>query len=126
MRRTLILAIIALFCFGCATAKGPDLTGTWLMDVQLDAGSGTPTFKLAQEGEAITGTYTGQLGEAPVTGTIKDKNVELNIKMEGMGQEMTVAYKGMLQEDGTMKGTVSLGQFGEGTFTGKKQEEKAE
>jgi hypothetical protein len=35
------------------------------------AGTGTPTVVLKQEGETLSGQYSGQLGEAPVTGTIK-------------------------------------------------------
>ena len=120
---TLILIIFSGFSFA---ANGPSINGIWIMSVQTGAGSGNPTFNLTQEGEMITGTYTGQLGEAPVTGTIKENNVELNIKVEGMGQEMMIQYKGTLEEDGSLKGTVKLGQFGEGTFTGKKQEEKKE
>ena len=151
-KRNLILVLVLLFVFSCAAPKpeltdtpaatqgetpaaapaetpaatpaaaGSNVTGTWIMDVQLQAGTGNPTFKLTQEGETITGTYAGQMGEAPVTGTIKGKDFELIIKSSGMGEEMTVTYKGALQEDGTMKGTVNMGeQFGDGTFTGKKQ-----
>ncbi len=32
----------------------------------------------------------------------------------------TVAYKGEIQDDGTMKGTVDFGGFAEGTWTGRR------
>ena len=118
----LFVLIITVFSFTCTAKAEPNISGKWIMDVRLEAGSGTPSFDLTQEGETITGTYTGQLGEAPVTGTIKDNNIELNIKVAAMGQEIDMLYTGILMEDGDMKGTVKIGQFGEGTFTGKKKE----
>lgn len=118
----LFVLIIMVFSFTSAAKANSNISGKWIMDVRLEAGSGTPSFDLTQEGETITGTYTGQLGEAPVTGTIKDNNIELNIKVAAMGQEIAMLYTGILKEDGGMKGTVKIGQFGEGTFTGKKKE----
>lgn len=125
MKRIFKLLVVALMIFGVSCASlapaPPNITGTWVMDVQTDAGSGTPTFVLTQEGEAITGTYSGALGESPVTGSCTDGNLELIIAMSGMGQEMQVKYNGALQEDGSLKGTVDMGQLGKGTFTGKMQ-----
>ena len=118
----LFVFIITVFIFTFAAKADPNISGKWIMDVRLEAGSGTPSFDLTQEGETITGTYTGQLGEAPVPGIIKDNNIELNIKVTAMGQEITMLYTGILKGDGGMKGTVKIGQFGEGTFTGKKKE----
>ena len=46
-----------------------NVTGAWLFDVQTSAGSGTPTMTFKQDGEKLTGQYSGQLGEAPLTGT---------------------------------------------------------
>ena len=35
----------------------------------LDAGSGTPIFVFKQSGEKLTGTYSGLMGNAELTGT---------------------------------------------------------
>jgi hypothetical protein len=49
-----------------------DITGKWTFTVQTDAGSGTPTVTLKQDGEKLTGHYSSQnLGEADLTGTVK-------------------------------------------------------
>ena len=101
-------------------ASAADVTGTWTMAVQTGAGSGSPTFVLVQKGEALSGTYKGQLGEAPVTGTVKGDEVTIEYTVGGQGQSIAVKYSG--KTDGkTMSGKVSLGQLGEGTFTGTKQ-----
>ncbi|MFV8227053.1 hypothetical protein ACNKXV_13975, partial [Christiangramia aquimixticola] len=71
--KTLLLFFLLIFAFGFfAQAQTKiDLTGTWTVDVQTDMGSGNPTFVLKQEGEKITGTYSGSLGDSQVTGTLK-------------------------------------------------------
>jgi hypothetical protein len=102
------------------TASAADVTGTWLMQVETGAGSGTPTFVLVQKGDALTGSYKGQLGEAPVTGTVTGDDVVIEYKVDAQGQTLAVKYTGKV--DGkSMSGKVSLGSFGEGTFKGTKQ-----
>jgi hypothetical protein len=113
-----LLAVAALAVAQLASAA--DVTGTWIMAVQTGAGSGSPTFVLVQKGEALSGTYKGMLGEAQVTGTVKGEDVTIEYTVDGQGQTLAVKYSG--KTDGkTMSGKVSLGQLGEGTFTGTKQ-----
>jgi hypothetical protein len=113
-----LLATVALTIAQVAVAA--DVTGTWIMSVQTGAGSGSPTFVLVQKGEALSGSYKGQLGEAPVTGTVKGDEVTIEYTVGGQGQSIAVKYSG--KTDGkTMSGKVSLGQLGEGTFSGTKQ-----
>ena len=113
-----LLVVAALAVAQLASAA--DVTGTWIMAVQTGAGSGSPTFVLVQKGEALSGTYKGMLGEAQVTGTVKGEDVTIEYTVDGQGQTLAVKYSG--KTDGkTMSGKVSLGQLGEGTFTGTKQ-----
>ena len=113
-----VLAITALMLMHAVHAA--DVTGTWVMTVQTSAGSGTPTFNLVQKGDAITGTYKGQLGEAPVTGTMNGNDITLEFGVETQGQSLTIKYTGKV--DGkSVSGSVALGGFGSGTFTGVKQ-----
>ncbi|HLG15640.1 MAG TPA: hypothetical protein VJH03_14235 [Blastocatellia bacterium] len=104
-----------------APAAGPNITGTWNATVEFSGGGGTPTFMLKQDGENLTGTYKGQLGEAPLKGTVKAGDVRFSFKLNFQGQEMEAVYTGKIQADGTMKGTVVLGELGEGNWTAKKQ-----
>lgn len=97
-----------------------DVTGTWSMTVETPAGSGTPVIVLKQDGEKLTGQYTGQLGEAAVTGTIKGSAIELAYDVSVQETAIHVTYTGTADST-SMKGTVKLGEFGEGTFTGKKK-----
>jgi hypothetical protein len=116
-----LTALLAAGAFTIAqVAAAADVTGTWIMAVQTGAGSGSPTFVLVQKGDALSGSYKGQLGEAQVTGTVKGDDVTIEYKVDGQAGSLAVKYSG--KTDGkTMSGKVSLGQLGEGTFTGTKQ-----
>ena len=107
-------ALVPLVAFAAAA---PDVTGKWTMTVETSVGSGNPIFTLTQEGEAITGTYSGRFGEAPVTGTIKGNQVTMRFTVSVEGQEMKMEYVGTVEDD-TMTGKVVFGGFGEGTFKG--------
>ena len=95
-----------------------DITGTWSAAVQLDAGSGTATFVLKQEGDALSGTYSGALGSAKVAGTVKGSDVEWTFENADAGK---VVYKGKLEGDSKITGSVEYGQLGKGTFTAEKK-----
>jgi hypothetical protein len=105
-----------------AAASGAklDVSGTWAFAVETAAGSGTPTITLAQQGEKLTGTYSGQLGEAPLTGTVKGSAIEFAIDLSVQGTALHIVYAGTAETAATMKGTVKLAELGEGTFTAKK------
>src|SRR3984957_4147614 len=119
--RTGLGALLAIAAFAVAQmAAAADVTGTWIMAVETGAGSGSPNFVLVQKGDALSGSYRGQLGEAQVTGSVKGDDVTIEYKVDGPAGSLAVKYSG--KTDGkTMSGKVSLGQMGEGTFTGKKQ-----
>jgi hypothetical protein len=119
--KTVFAALLAIGAFTIAqVAVAADVTGTWIMAVETSAGSGSPTFVLVQKGDALSGSYKGQLGEAQVTGTVKGDEVTIEYKVDGQAGSLAVKYSG--KTDGkTMSGKVSLGQLGEGTFTGTKQ-----
>jgi hypothetical protein len=96
-----------------------DMTGSWSVTVETEAGSGNPSFTFKQEGEKLTGHYKGLLGESDLTGTVKGDKIEFSFKVSGQ-VEGVVTYTGAT--DGkTMKGKLSLAGMGEGTFSGKKQ-----
>ena len=102
-------------------ADKTDVSGAWAFQVETPAGAGTPTFTFKQEGEKLTGQYKGAFGEAPLTGTVKANKIDFTIKVQAEGQEATLTYSGTVEKDGTMKGTVSLGDIGSGTWTAKRQ-----
>jgi hypothetical protein len=117
------MSAIALLCasFVFAGQAKVDLTGKWLFTVETGAGSGTPTITLKQDGEKVTGHYSGQLGEADVTGTAKGNDVQLKFTVDVQGTALNCIYTGGVDAKDSMKGKVEIVGLGEGTFTAKKQ-----
>jgi hypothetical protein len=98
-----------------------DVTGKWLFAVETSAGSGTPTMTFKQEGEKVTGHYTGQLGEADLTGTVKGQDVSFKFTVDAQGTMLDFVYTGTVESKDAMKGKVSIVGLGDGTFTAKRQ-----
>jgi hypothetical protein len=104
-----------------AQAAKVDLTGKWIFNVQTDAGAGTPTITLKQDGEKLTGHYNGQLGDVDVTGSVKGNDFTFGFSSDLQGNKLDVTYKGTVVNKDEVKGTLSIVGLGEGTFTGKRQ-----
>lgn len=120
LRRMLLAASAAAVLLATsAMAADANVTGEWDMTVESPAGVGTPHFSLKQDGNKVTGTYKGMLGETAVTGTVKGNEIALSFDANAQGMDLHVSYSGTV-EGASMKGTVKLGDLGEGTFTGKK------
>ena len=59
-----VIALISTPAAVRAQRDTVDVTGKWAFAVETAAGSGTPTMTFKQDGEKLTGHYSGQLGEA--------------------------------------------------------------
>lgn len=116
MRKILCIALLFML-----PALAADISGTWDMTVNTEAGTANPVFTFQQQGETLTGNYKGLLGEAKVSGTVKGDKVEFSFDGEYEGNKFKVVYTGAVESAATMKGTVRFGDLGESTWTGKKR-----
>ena len=118
-----ILALVLAASFNATAQSGKvDVTGKWAFNVQTDAGSGTPTVTLKQDGEKLTGHYSSQtLGEADLTGTVKGNEIKFSFSADAQGTSLNVTYTGTIESKDSLKGTVDLGGLAQGTFTAKRQ-----
>lgn len=98
-----------------------DIGGNWQFAVQTDAGSGSPTFTFKQDGQKLTGDYSGALGQAKLTGTLKGNQLSFSFTADAGGQSAEVTYTGKVLTKDSMEGTVRLGGLGDGTWTGKRR-----
>jgi len=114
------VALSAVSAFAGQAAK-VDVTGKWMFNVETAAGSGTPTITLKQEGEKLTGHYSGQLGEADLTGTIKGAEFTFKFTVDAQGNNLECTYKGAAEGKDALKGTLNIAGLADGTFTAKKQ-----
>lgn len=119
--RKLIIAITFVSAAVLAVAaQAKNVTGNWKLTIETPNGPGTPSLVLKQEGEKLSGTYKGRFGESPLEGTIKGNEIKFTVKVNAQGNELAIEYAGTVEGD-TMKGKVKFGEFGEGTFSGKKE-----
>jgi len=104
-----------------APAKAVNIAGKWTMSLELSIGTATPALDLKQDGEKITGTYTGRYGTFPVKGTLKDRALEFSVQMNAEGQDVTMSFSGEVAADAqTMKGQASIEGLGDATWTAKR------
>ncbi len=124
MKKAVNLAVMVVLAVGLvmgaslaqAADKAVDITGTWDLAVETPSGTGNPVLEIKQEGNELSGTYSGAFGQAPLKGKIKGEKFEVKFNSGGID----MVYKG--KSDGaTMKGSVDLGQYGMGSFTGNKK-----
>jgi len=133
-KASLVLLVAASMLAACAstpkqaaapaTAAKPavaaiNITGTWNLNVETPMGAREVKLNATQTGEALTGTMASTRGDMPVTGTVKGSAVAFMMKVNAQGMDLQIDYTGTVEGD-AMKGTMKLGDMGEGTWTGKK------
>ena len=118
--RTAVILTIALLTSAPLGAQTTNVTGVWLFTVTTDQGGGTPTLTFKQDGEKLTGKYEGQLGNADLTGTVKESAITFTFTVDVQGQQAPVTYKGTVEKN-TMKGSLDIAGMVNGTFTATKK-----
>jgi hypothetical protein len=100
-----------------------DVTGVWTFMVESAAGSSSPTLTFKQDGEKLTGRYSSQLmGEVELSGTVKGQTIEFVVSSNVQGAQIELKYTGTIDGKDSMKGKLSAGEFGDGTFTAKRKQ----
>jgi hypothetical protein len=107
-----LCAVVLLVGVAVAAQEPAKVAGKWEMSYTLAPPPGkegeprtiTNTLTFEQKGEELTGTIASQRGEAPLTGTIKGKDIKFSVTRETPRGTMTTEYTGKVEGD-TMKGT---------------------
>ena len=120
-----LATIAAVFCVTSIIHAGQaakmDVTGKWAFNVETAAGSGTPSMTFKQEGEKLTGHYSGQLGESDLAGSVKGADISFTFNIDAQGTMIKATYSGTVESKDSLKGKVVLEGLGDGTFTAKRQ-----
>ena len=99
-----------------------NVAGKWTMTLEMSMGTATPSLDLKQDGTKVTGTYTGRYGTFPLEGTLKDRAIQFSFEMGAEGETITMSFAGEVAADAqTMKGTASLGEMGDATWSAKRE-----
>jgi hypothetical protein len=108
-----------VFCIALQAAFSQlSVRGTWDFDIQwLNGDRRTAVFVLQQDGEKLTGTYTGGLGSSKVSGTLKESFFELRFQT----REGPFRVWGTMQaSESKLRGQIDFPR-GKGIFTANKR-----
>jgi hypothetical protein len=100
----LAMAVLALGFV--VSAFGADVAGKWQAQVQTPDGQDMQvTFNLKTDGDKVTGTVEGPMGEMPITeGKVTGDNIEFTVE----ANDMKIVHKGTVSGD-EMKLKVDIG-----------------
>ena len=106
---TIVLLGLSLGTAG-AGASVTDISGTWDCSVNLEGGPQNVknTFVFKQQGEKLTGSQSGGLGEHQITGTVKGNKVVFGYEGKREGQTLKITYNGTLESPTKMTGTLEF------------------
>ena len=116
-----VLALLPLVAGGELHAQERSLTGEWEFTVESPNGTGTRQVNLIQKGDSLSGTIASSRASGPISGWIKADTVTILAVLAMESGPFTVVYEGTVQGD-TMAGIVGFGDYGAGTFTGRRVE----
>lgn len=103
-------------------ANAADLSGTWNFSVDIEEGGhGDPTFVFKQDGDQLTGSYSGPLGEQKVTGTVTGEQAVFGFDFKNEDQTVKATYTGKIESPTKMTGTVEFSGGAHGKWTATKK-----
>ena len=123
LSRLAFIAALAVSLGGTsALQKKSNLSGTWVFSVDLETGGhGDPTFVFRQEGDKLTGTYDGPMGQHEVTGTVTGNKAVFGFQATDEGETVKATYTAMIDGDTKMSGTVEFSSGVKGKWTAQKK-----
>jgi hypothetical protein len=101
MRTRILAAAVVVFGVMLVTAWGADITGKWSGEIAGMGGQAIElTFTFKADGSTLTGTNEAMGNENPISeGKIDGNNISFVVKVDMMGNEMKVNYKGKFSGD---------------------------
>ena len=97
-----------------------DVTGVWDLTVETQTSTAHPSITLKQDGEKLTGTYQGRMGDAKLQGTLKGDNIHFTVTLKFQESSIAVTYDGTVSGD-AMKGTARFADSGTGKWSAKRR-----
>ena len=115
--RSLIVVVLGLSMVTASAWTATDISGTWAFTIERVNGPVTATAVFKQDGEKLTGTYSGLFGEHKFVGTLKGDKAAFtweNIPDPNGKRPPTVTFNGTLESPIRMTGTVEVPYCPEG------------
>jgi hypothetical protein len=106
-----ILRVLLTVALTAMLALAADVSGTWKLTFQTpDGQTRENTLKLKADGDKLTGTLAGRMGESEIKdGKVSADNVNFKVTRNFNGQEFTQTYDGKVSGN-EIKFNVSFGE----------------
>lgn len=125
MNSHVLAAIVLLSAVAGAQAPATapaQVAGTWRMTMEMSMGTASPEITLQQNGDKLTGTYSGRYGTFALTGKVKGRVFEFSFLMNEQ-HPVSMCFQGEVSTDGvSLEGTAVLAEMGDATWTARKDE----
>jgi hypothetical protein len=125
MTRLILGLLVLLPTFVAAQTREPAparVAGTWRMTMEMSMGTASPEITLKQEGDTLSGTYSGRYGTFALTGKVKGRLFEFSFLMNEQ-HPVSMCFQGEVSADGTaLEGTAVLAELGDANWTATKDE----
>jgi D-glucosaminate-6-phosphate ammonia-lyase len=92
------------------------VAGQWEVHIEYLAGHSTHHFTIEQSGAGVTGTHRGETLTGSLRGSVQGHEVSMRSSQKIQGTSLSFDFKGTAEGD-TMKGTVSLAEYGMAKWT---------
>jgi D-glucosaminate-6-phosphate ammonia-lyase len=98
------------------TAPAAQVAGDWQVEAQYVLGRSMHAMSVQQDGLRLSGTYRSQYARTDLQGQVLGDEVRFSAVLGYQANMIRYAFSGHV-EGNTMRGTVSLGEYGKGAFT---------
>ena len=101
MKKFKVPGLLALLAFVAVSAWAADPSGKWQAEFQTPNGNTvTSTFNLKADGEKLTGTVSGRMGETPIEdGKVSGDEISFTVTRKFQDNEFKLNYKGKVAAD---------------------------
>ena len=112
------LILLTLFVSVVSVSAQTSIAGEWQIQRAVGGNESTQTCRFTQKESELTGTCDSPGGVVQLSGKVDAKNVTWTVKQESsQGGTVTVVYRGTLESDTKMSGTVTAVEYSvEGEF----------
>ncbi len=120
MLRTAFAVVLAVLLpgLGVAATAQPSVTGEWAVSFTTPMGTMEFAMAVTQNGTALTGHLSSDVGEFPLKGTVDGDQVTINWTLNDGGKMVDITFKGKIDANGNaISGTATLGKIGQGAFS---------
>ena len=105
-----------------STAGGGGATGTWDVMLKTPGGDFPATATIAEDAGKLTGTFAGQMGETPVTGTLEGQSLKLSMVAHTPNGDLNVVMTGDLAGNEIVNGKAEIPGMGVMEWSAKRKQ----